>query len=310
MPGLSGSRWAASSSNSHRRNGGACGINTIIISDGPSNITEARSDAQLEDVQYYGAADGNLSPSSFSVRASSEPRNMATAAAAAAAVTAGSAAPSGQDVASPAHELDRYKKIVRRLKWKLPFLASGYRQATDRVGPDVDRDAVDEAELMFKLDFFEFYMLIERALVHLQGVFGIVISRAAHDSVLLRHNGTTHSYHANVLSALDHEANPLHPILGDGDVRRQLGRAKDLRNRWKNADDWRDKLPPPLESYDLENILDTIFREFDRAFILAEQHALGAAAMAADENEQAEADAVEEEKQWEFITDAMDWSAV
>ncbi|KAJ4392384.1 hypothetical protein N0V85_007097, partial [Neurospora sp. IMI 360204] len=79
---------------------------------------------------------------------------------------------------SAKHELIRYTKIVRRLKWKLPFLASGYALALKGRDPKhgdavISGGVLNEGEIMFKLDFFEYYMLIERALVHLLGVFGI-----------------------------------------------------------------------------------------------------------------------------------------
>ncbi|KAH8909157.1 hypothetical protein BR93DRAFT_926307 [Coniochaeta sp. PMI_546] len=242
------------------------------------------------------------------------------------------------------NELTRYTKIVRRLKWKLPYLASGYRQAVDRVGPHVDQARVAEAELMFKIDFFEYYMLIERALVHLLGVFGISVSPS-----FSRHHfrseagssdtpgggggpGYCHRYHANVLEALDSPDNPLHEALGSGEVRRQLWRAKDLRNRWKNVDDPTGEArnvnykgaaveSAPLESYDLEHILVIIFEGFDRAFVVAEQYVLdemqkgrqvegaNGESGAADVMDGFEMAATEEE-QWEFMVEAMDWEAV
>ena len=242
---------------------------------------------------------------------------------------------------SPTLELVRFTKIVRRLKWKLPFLEEGYRQAVSRVGQDSTR--VAETELMFKLDFFEFYALIERALVHLMGVFGIRISSRSHQQ-------SQHSYHANVLGALNSVDNPLHGILGTGEVRRQLGRAKDLRNRWKTAaedhDDgdnlhqgtngshdeyqWRtNKMAAPLESYKLGGILGTIFTGFDVAFAVAQRYVENGGVR--PENEANKATDVEDvdmvdwaiaaaasaggvpdddEDQWHFITDAMDWEAV
>lgn len=273
--------------------------------------------------------------------------------------SAGGFRPSNQP-RSPAEELTRYTKIVRRLKWKLPYLAAGYHQATAG-SPAADASALmddnahaarAEAELMFKLDFFEYYMLLERALVHLLGVFGIAISRdflgtigAAEEPARRANpdgagaaNGTAapafgHRYHANVLEALDSATNPLHEVLGAGDVRRQLARAKDLRNRWKNADDHYDpddgaahpagRMPAagplPLESYDLERILAAIFEGFDRAFVVAER-------FVAEERTKAEAAAAAangdvgpqpmdwdlgtEEEQWEFMVDAMDWESV
>jgi len=243
------------------------------------------------------------------------------------------------ELAAAAHELNRYAKIVRRLKWKLPFLSTAYQQAVDRVGRDPSQFI--EAELMFKLDFFEYYMLLERALVHLQSVFGIAISRgspragAGLSGSLWRSGGGgggnggqyQHRYHANVLAALDNVENPLHGCLGVGEVRKQLGRAKELRNRWKTAGEEeegerragsptkrgrgmaRPKMAAPLESYDLERILSTIFDGFDAAFLVAERYV-----RSSEESPQgmmADADLmISEEEQWEFMVDAMDWEAV
>jgi hypothetical protein len=234
-------------------------------------------------------------------------------------------------------ELTRYTKIVRRLKWKLPYLAAGYQQAVDQAGPD--QANVAEAELMFKLDFFEYYMLLERALVHLLGVFGISVSRefsqrhlqalAVEREIRTGQPGTinsrsSHRYHANVLEALDNIDNPLHAALGTGDVRRQLARAKDLRNLWKNADDAGAKpvqitsTAASLESYDLERILTTIFAGFDQGFVIAEQYVLeerrtstsGGGDMNMRDANGAPQWTVTDEEQWEFMVDAMDWESV
>ncbi|KAK3366103.1 hypothetical protein B0T24DRAFT_413705 [Lasiosphaeria ovina] len=293
---------------------------------------------------------------------------------------------------SPAtHELVRYTKIVRRLQWKLPFLATGYHQAVARGGakaPAVQQAQAAvvqaaEAELMFKLDFFEYYMLIERALVHLLGVFGITISRGgisvpsrtpsrtaapppsnglsssvwggnsrnsrstddgidsnrASDapngggypgSAGNNHSGQGspgpwgHRYHANVLEALDDKENPLHEVLGTGEVRRQLGRAKDLRNRWKTAGDDVDtkKVSVPLEVYDLDRMLTTVFEGFDAAFVIAERFVGGdSEGDEGDDSMDIVSDGggdggggvdwtATDEEQWEFMVDAMDWEAV
>lgn len=143
-------------------------------------------------------------------------------------------------IPTPWAELDRFTKIARRLRWKLPFLAHGYNAATAPVeDADVDGAAQRaEAELMFKLDFFEYYMLLERALVHLMGVFGIRIT-GGFNGVPKSSNGTgaadsarggeksDHRFHANVLEALDDVRNPLHHSLGRDDVRYALARAKE-----------------------------------------------------------------------------------
>ncbi|KAH8754808.1 hypothetical protein F5883DRAFT_687692 [Diaporthe sp. PMI_573] len=149
-------------------------------------------------------------------------------------------------IPTPWSELSRFMKIARRMRWKLPFLGQAYRAATDRDLNTLEDRA--EAELMFKLDFFEYYMLLERALVHLMGVFGVKItgaftaaSRSGTTGRTTNGNGTAgqhqsdHRFHANVLEALDDPRNPLHPVLGAGDARYALARAKELRNRWKNA---------------------------------------------------------------------------
>jgi hypothetical protein len=258
-------------------------------------------------------------------------------------------APPRNDSNSPtasSRQLQRFLRIVRRLKWKIPDLARGYHEAVDRVGPNVDRAHVDEAALMFKLDFFEYYMLIERALVHLLGVFGVGVSRgfkSHHIKALMEERDRTtqsapetgtstpnrtftplhdHRYHANVLEALDNPGNPLHNILGTGDVRRQFARAKELRNRWKNIDETEEgnrvastHSAAPLESYNLEQIISTIFDGFDRAYILAEQYVMeeqrrvngGGVLDAASEMMDR---SYTEEEQWEFYVDAMDWEAV
>lgn len=142
-------------------------------------------------------------------------------------------------IPTPWAELARYTKIVRRLKWKLPFLAYAYNAAIDRTITDEQRG---EAELMFKLDFFEYYMLVERALVHLLGVFGIQITGAFGTRVGNAGHGlpgratregweqSDHRFHANVLEALDDERNPLHEALGKDDARFSLARAKECKD--------------------------------------------------------------------------------
>jgi hypothetical protein len=231
-------------------------------------------------------------------------------------------------------ELDRYTKIVRRLKWKFPYLAAGYNQAT---APGMTVDEQAEAETMFKLDFFEYYMLLERALVHLLGVFGIVISSGLGSSVhrpglgSLDTNGngahggrkayfSTHSYHHNVLAALDSEDNPLHHVLGTGEARRSLARAKDLRNRWKYIQEEEDAARNggekdgksgrvPLENYDLERMLACIFDGFDIAYQIAELR-VAERKLAAGESWTAGGQGRAERSDWDFMVDAMDWEAV
>ncbi|KAL4783613.1 hypothetical protein BJX76DRAFT_329566 [Aspergillus varians] len=198
-------------------------------------------------------------------------------------------------------------KIVARLKWKLPFLAEAYRLATVH-DPAID---IAHAEIMFKLDFHEYYALLERALVHLLGVFGITVSAAT------RNPGwaASHRYHANVLECLEAKTSPLRSVLGSGDRFRQLKRAKELRNRWKTADlsqeekerdDFRSaargERVMPLDSYDLDRILAEIFDGLEDGYRLAEAHAA--------EHDTPRHGRVSSNMDWDFIVDAMDWEAV
>ncbi|KAI7781013.1 hypothetical protein LA080_015356 [Diaporthe eres] len=246
-------------------------------------------------------------------------------------------------VPTPWSELSRFMKIARRMRWKLPFLGQAYLAATDRALNTPDDRA--EAELMFKLDFFEYYMLLERALVHLMGVFGVKITGAFNGARsgarIPSGNGratggegkpqSDHRFHANVLDALDDPRNPLHPVLGAGDARYALARAKELRNRWKNADEPDSvvvaassiaaaKLAArPLEDYDLERILENIFTGLEGAYVIADRYVTSVRALAAERglaapgaagSGTATPDNAAEEAQWEFIVDAMDWEAV
>lgn len=165
----------------------------------------------------------------------------------------------------PALELSKHKKLLRRLKWKSHLLIVSHERVTHAMqqAPSVGTPgpSATEAETMFKLDFFEFYVLLERVLLHLLAVFNISVSphvmaensdsaaktATTKDDVPV--NGTpiigssnydrsfTHRFHANVLQALDRPSNPLHVVLGTGAVREYLGIAKESRNRWKDAEE-------------------------------------------------------------------------
>lgn len=218
-------------------------------------------------------------------------------------------------IPTPWAELARHNKIVRRLNWKLPFLGHGYNAATDRTATEQKRG---EAELMFKLDFFEYYMLIERALVHLLGVFGVKITGAFGQLDKAGNAaGREHRFHANVLDALSDYRNPLHEALGKDDVRLALARAKELRNRWKNADEpdaifaERSGLRTsrPLEEYDLDHVLQTISVGFVHGLRIAEQYVAEVRALAAERGVSHNVD-MDQPDEWEFMTEAMDWEAV
>ncbi|KAJ5698734.1 hypothetical protein N7462_000739 [Penicillium macrosclerotiorum] len=203
----------------------------------------------------------------------------------------------------PAEELARFMKIIARLRWKLPFLAEAYRLAST---------ADPTAELMFKLDFHEYYALLERALVHLLAVFNVTVS--GRDST----RSGLHRYHANVLAALAEERTPLAPVLGNGPVLGCLQQAKELRNRWKTAGmTEREKEMDvigergearPLASYDFDGILSGIFAGLEGAYARAREH-VELCRKPGEEGEDIHAIG-REEADWEFMVDAMDWEAV
>ena len=126
-----------------------------------------------------------------------------------------------------------------------------------------------EAETMFRVDFFEWYVLLERCLVCLLASVGVNVS-AGYDprngsgveyvggrvgaarkmegggtealigdaKAFAGLGGYGHRFHENVLAALDSvDRNPLHEILAKGRVREYFGVAKEFRNRWKDVDE-------------------------------------------------------------------------
>lgn len=200
-------------------------------------------------------------------------------------------------------------KIVARLRWKVPFLAEGYRLATMSAS---DESELAHAEIMFKIDFHEYYALLERAIVHLLAVFNIAVtSSSSARAGTGGSSGSVHRYHANVLEALREQTTPLSPVLGTGLVYLQLQQAKDLRNRWKTADltvEERERLGErrdvPLAEFDFEGVLSGIFGGLEEAYVRAKDHV--DKCVHPDEvprQSNSEAD-------WDFMVDAMDWQAV
>ncbi|KAJ5781242.1 hypothetical protein N7457_006402 [Penicillium paradoxum] len=217
----------------------------------------------------------------------------------------------------PAEELSRFMKIVARLRWKLPFLAEGYRLATLGISEVISAEDVAHAEIMFKIDFHEYYALLERAIVHLLAVFNISVSSSPREPL---NNGTgigrpagMHRYHANVLEALREQSTPLSPVLGGGPVYLQLQKAKELRNRWKTADmtsEEREKQGErkdvlALASFDFEGIISDIFGGLEESYIRAKEHV--DKCIRPDETTE---HGLNSEADWGFMVDAMDWEAV
>ncbi|KIW03859.1 hypothetical protein, variant [Verruconis gallopava] len=166
----------------------------------------------------------------------------------------------------PSVELARFQHAVRRLKWKLPYLADSHRKATCMLDDNgLAEDEKKEIETMFKLDFYEYYTVLEKALVHLLGVWDIAVEALRND--------LTHTYHAAILTTLQAPTNPLYKVLGCQPVFGHLLAAKQLRNRWKNAEvAGQDDSPPPLQAFEIEQMLLSIFNAFDEAERLARDH--------------------------------------
>lgn len=199
------------------------------------------------------------------------------------------------------YELQRFEKIAKRLSWKLFHLSAGFHRASA-----ADPAERPYAEIMFKLDFYEFYMLLERALVHLLGVFDISVSRDADPAATAGFKApgggarsSDHTYHHNVLAALDSPDNVLHAVLGQGDVRSSLAKAKELRNRWKYLDEQQSEGELDLAECNVEAMLETIVGAFEAAYDVAKEKV-----------ESETCGEPEQQVDWGFMVDAMDWEAL
>ena len=154
-----------------------------------------------------------------------------------------------------------------------------------------------EAETMFRVDFFEWYVLLERCLVCLLASVGVSVSAGydpgtrsdrehrlgAADRVgaprevngvvrdeasligdsraFANTGGYGHRFHENVLMALDDKTrNPLHEVLGRGRVREYIGVAKEFRNRWKDVDE----STSGMNAEELEVVLDRRMRRYEK----------------------------------------------
>lgn len=157
---------------------------------------------------------------------------------------------------------EKTTRLLRRLRWKAELLMVSYFKCLEIAQAEAQHDSHDldqhmpetgtkskQAESMFKIDFFEFYTLLERYITDCLAVLGFSVSAAAPQSNFnaLRYITNpdlhrtrplaSHAFHANLLEALDNDKCPLHGSLGVQHVRIQLGLAKDYRNAWKDADE-------------------------------------------------------------------------
>jgi hypothetical protein len=172
-------------------------------------------------------------------------------------------------------EKEKTTRLLGRLRWKAELLMVSYYKALEIVrAADAQNDGHSgadptsvsnrnahmiaqrktdlikkHAESMFKVDFFEFYTLLERYITVCLAILGINVSGSAPQTNVnaLRYITNpdlhrtrpiaSHAFHANLLEALDDEKCPLHASFGTQDVRAELGLAKDFRNAWKDADE-------------------------------------------------------------------------
>lgn len=150
--------------------------------------------------------------------------------------------------------LTHFEQTCQRLGWKRIDLDASFKRT---LNPAELGFTEEHADQNFKIDFYEFYQLIERALVLIQRVWGIDISRGG--------SGVNHNYHENVLRRLAYPDHPLRAYLGVGDGNSALWKAKELRNRWKDAASGK-MTTHPLKMYDVSWIIKTILDSLQRAY--------------------------------------------
>jgi hypothetical protein len=171
---------------------------------------------------------------------------------------------------------DRVTRLLGRLRWKAEMLMVSAQRTMEIVQAAAQQDGYQsqysvqsgassvsghrsqyfqetkyeqkQAVSMFKVDFFEFYTLLERYITDCLAIFGVSVSASVprQNFNALRYETNpdlhrtrpmaSHAFHANLLEALDDEKCPLAGSLGLQEVRVQLGIAKEYRNAWKEAD--------------------------------------------------------------------------
>lgn len=193
-------------------------------------------------------------------------------------------------------EFSKAEQLVQRLHWKAASLRCSYARAfgsTKEVHDELGMNSTADAKFvrkMFQIDFFEFYVLLERCIISALTLLDVQISKFARNEETTRPLifGTSpsvnnffsnHRFHANLLVALNHPDCPLYELLGTGETRRYLSLAKDFRNRWKvlqNSDDSEDnkKEIMAIEFLDLPSMLVHLNKALDSALDLVATRAL------------------------------------
>ncbi|KAM3540082.1 hypothetical protein ARSEF1564_006998 [Beauveria bassiana] len=193
---------------------------------------------------------------------------------------------------TPPQALHRFEQACQRLRWKFLDLEAAYQRA---LAPSAWVFTPEDAERNFKVDFYEFYAWIEQAIVLLLLVFTVSVPRERYSSG--RAASSSHAYHHNVLRALDEDTNPLHEVLGKGDVNQALWKAKELRNRWKDAAEGRET--PPLKMYDLAWIVGEVLKGLEGGYTVARSMVATEEIMVDYASDSGEG--------WDWMVEAMDW---
>jgi len=237
----------------------------------------------------------------------------------AAARTTGAAIHPAAAPATRADTLTRITRLLARVEWKAYMLIVS-RGATAANA----NDAPVASETMFRLDFYEFYALLERLLVLLLHACGIDV-RGSSSSTAATATNLSHRFHANVLEALERDGCPLREALGRGEARMWLARAKEFRNRWKDADGDGDgeggEERAGLDVEGLGRMLEAVLEGVRAARAVVEAlvvvdvrggsddgvvgvgHGAAAGGLRLSEDEDLDMDDVP----WEAVDDAMDW---
>ncbi|KAF2000617.1 hypothetical protein P154DRAFT_534654 [Amniculicola lignicola CBS 123094] len=205
-------------------------------------------------------------------------------------------------------EKEKVGRLMDRVSWKAELLRLAYGRALEILHVERVESANIEghnghtqgtrskkAETMFKIDFFEFYTLLERYITLCLSTLGVSVSSSVEDyrtnfnALRLITNPAlraSHAFHANLLTTLDEETGPLYEALGNHKVRAQLGAAKDYRNRWKGveettsrsasrwgADEEDRKRTIKLEELDLDNMLSLLLAGCEQARLVVQDKA-------------------------------------
>ncbi|KAK0637836.1 hypothetical protein DIS24_g10438 [Lasiodiplodia hormozganensis] len=188
-------------------------------------------------------------------------------------------------------QLDKLKRLIDRLSWKshtLVFTQSvALQSGAAMAGANAESTTTyAQPTTMFKLDFFEYYALLERILVLFLGFHRVPLpSNKINGGELLPISGKGgawgHRYHESVLEALEGAKARGGGLeaLGNEEVIAVLRRAKGFRNRWKDADEqvvpaweWQRE---EVEELRLVELLDVVLRALERAYRGAEASLAG-----------------------------------